>query len=154
MFPAKHGVLKYYSLHMIIYQKNVDYEKHLKITFVTYVLDNNKPKPTNMNAPILLDCIDLRAKDSAQGGHELLHLQNNSVITRNHVTPASITPTIINQVHSVANRCDVPSGIIISNITGLILYDSACIVGVYYSEDDDDENEFENESGDEEDDDT
>ena len=44
----------------------------------------------------------------------------------------------------------MPSGIIISNITGLILYDSALISGVDYSEDDDDENKFENESGDKE----
>ena len=48
----------------------------------------------------------------------------------------------------------MPSGSIISNITGLILYDSTWISGVDYSEDNNDENEFENESGDEEDDDT
>ena len=48
----------------------------------------------------------------------------------------------------------MPSGIIISNITGLVLYDSAWISGVNYSEDNEDENEFENESGDEEDGDT
>ena len=48
----------------------------------------------------------------------------------------------------------MPSGINISNRTGLILYDSAWISGVDYSEDYDYENEFENESGDEEDDDT
>ena len=46
------------------------------------------------------------------------------------------------------------SGIKIANRTGLILYDSAWIVGVDYSEGDDNENEFENESGNEEDNDT
>ena len=104
MFPEKHRVLKYYSLHMIIYQEYLDYEKHIKIPFVTYVLANNKLKTTNMNAPGLFECIYLRAKDIAQGGHELLHLQTNSVITRNHITPASITPTIINQLNSIADR--------------------------------------------------
>ena len=104
MFPEKHRVSKYYSLHMIIYQENVDYEKHLKIYFVTDVLANNKPKTTNMNAPRLFECIYLQATYIAQGGHELLHLQTNSVITRNHVTPASTTTTITNQVHSIANR--------------------------------------------------
>ena len=39
----------------------------------------------------------------------------------------------------------MPSGIEIANRTGLVLYDSAWIVGVDYSEDDDDKNEFENE---------
>ena len=45
----------------------------------------------------------------------------------------------------------MPSGIKIANRTGRILYDSAYIAGVDYSEDDDDEKEFENESGNEED---
>ena len=36
----------------------------------------------------------------------------------------------------------MPSGIKISNGTGIILYDSDWIAGVYCSEDDDDENEF------------
>ena len=64
---------------MIVYQENMDYEKHLKITFVTSVLANNKPNPTNMNAPRRLDCIYLQATYSAQEGHKILHLQTNSV---------------------------------------------------------------------------
>ena len=104
MFLANHGVLKYYSPRMIVCQENVDYEKHLKNTFGTYVLANNKPKPTNKNGPRRLYCIYLQATDSAQGGHELLHLQNNSVITRNRVTTASIRPTIINQLNSISDR--------------------------------------------------
>ena len=80
-------------------------------------------------------------------GHEILHMQTNPVITRNCVTPAPITPTIINQVHYISDREGMYSCIKISNRTGLLSYDSSCIAGVDYSEDDDDENEFENESG-------
>ena len=47
----------------------------------------------------------------------------------------------------------MPSGIKNPNRTGLVLYDSAWITGVHYSEDNDDENKFENYSGNEEDDD-
>ena len=122
----------------------MDYEKHLKIPFGTYVLANNKPKSTNTNSPRRLDCIYLQAKDIAQGGHKILHLQNNSVIMRNHVTPAPITPTIINQVYSIGDREDMPNGIKISDRTGLVLYDSAWIAGVDDSEDDDNEKESEN----------
>ena len=121
MFPEKHGVLKYYSPHMIICQENVDYEMHLKITFGTYVLANNKPNPTNKNAPIFLYWIYMQDADSAQWGHELLHLQTKSIITRNHVTPSLVTPTIINQVQYIADREGMPSGINISNGTWLIL---------------------------------
>ena len=52
----------------------MDYEKHLKIPFGTYVLANNEPNPTNMNAPMCLYFIYLWAEDSTQGGHEHLHL--------------------------------------------------------------------------------
>ena len=144
IFPAKHGVSKYYSPHMTVCQENVDYEKHLKIPFLNYLLANNEPKPTNTNGPRLLDCIYMQATDIAQGGHDLLNFQTNSVITHNHVTPALITPTIINQLHSISDREGMHIGIKISNRTGLVLYDSAWIAGVDYSEDDDDENESEN----------
>ena len=139
---------------MIVFQENVDYEKQLKTPFVTYVFSNNEPKPTNTNSPRHLDCIYLRATDSSQGVHEFLHLQTNSVVTRNHVTPAPITPMIINQVKSISNREGMPNGIKIFNRTVILLYCSAWISGVDYSEDDDDENEFENESGNKEDGDT
>ena len=81
-------------------------------------------------------------------------MQTNPVITRNCVTPAPITPTIINQVHYIYDREGIYSCNKISNRTGLLSYDSSWIVGVYYSEDGDNENEFENESGNQEDDDT
>ena len=117
---------------MIVFQENVDYEKHLKIPFGTYVMANKEQKPTNTDASRRLNLIYLQDTDSSQGDHEILHLQTNSFITHNSVTPTPITPTIINQVHSIADREDMPSGIKIPNRTGLVLYDSACITGVYY----------------------
>ena len=132
MFPANHGVLKYYSPRMIICQENLDYEKHLRIPFGDYVLSKNEPNPTNKNKPRRLDCIYLQAKDRAQGCHDILRLQTNPLITRNHVTPAPITPTIINQVQSIDDMECMLSGIKIANITGLILYDIAWIARVDY----------------------
>ena len=154
MFLAKHGVSKYYSPRMIVCQENMDYKNHLKINFGTYVLANNEPNPTNTNATRRLDCIYRRVTYSAQGGHGLLHLQTNSVITRNCVTPALITHTIINQLHYIADMEGTHSGIKFSNRTGIILYDSAWIAEMDYSEGGNNENEFENKSENEEDDDT
>ena len=59
---------------------------------------------------------------------------------RNCVTPTPITTTIINQVHSIADREGMPSGNKIYIITGLLLYESSWIAGLYYSEDDDNVN--------------
>ena len=53
----------------------------------------------------------MQATDSAQGGHKFLHLQTNSVITLNHITPAPITPMIINQLYSINDTEGMPSGI-------------------------------------------
>ena len=124
---------------MIVCQENLDYGNHIKIPFGTYVLAKNEPKPTNVNAPRHLGCIYQRATDSAQECHELLHLQTNSVMTRYHVTPSPINPTIINQLHTISDMYGIPSGIKIANRTGLILYYSDWIVRVDYSEDDDNE---------------
>ena len=88
---------------MIVCQENMDYKNHLKINFGTYVLANNEPNPTNTNAARRLDCIYRRVTYSAQGGHELLHLQTNSTIACNRVTLTLITPMIINQVHSISD---------------------------------------------------
>ena len=86
-----------------------------------------------MNAPRRLDCIYLRSIDSAQGDHELLHLHTNSIIMHNRVTPAPITPTNINQVHSIIYRKGMSSEIKFASRTEIVLYDSACISGVDYS---------------------
>ena len=69
MFQGKHGVLKYYIPRMIVCQENVDYEKHLKIPFGTYMLANKDPKPTNTNASSILDYIHLQDTYSLQVGH-------------------------------------------------------------------------------------
>ena len=126
----KHRFLEYYSPRMIVCQENMDCENHLKIPFGKYVLANNKPKITSKNSPRLLYCMYLQAIDSAQGGHELLHLQTNSIIKHNHVTPAPITPMIINIVNSISDSKGMHIGIKIANRIGLVLHESAWIAGV------------------------
>ena len=46
-FPAKGGVSKYYSPKMIIKQTNVDYNKHIKIGFASYVQANQENNPSD-----------------------------------------------------------------------------------------------------------
>jgi hypothetical protein len=40
-FPTKNGISEYYSPQMILHQKNLDYTKHCKFTFGTYVQAHN-----------------------------------------------------------------------------------------------------------------
>jgi hypothetical protein len=133
-FPIKNGVLKYYSPRMIFHQENIDYERHCEYRIGEYVLAHDEPKRTNTNAPRALDCIYLRALDSIQSGHELLHLQTNSVIKRRKMTKMVLTPRIIKMVHRLAEIDEIPGA-------DLIVFDSASIAGVDYDEelfDDDD----------------
>ena len=73
-FPAKHGISPYYSPCMILHQRNLDYNKHCRYAFGTYVQAHDEPAPSNTNAPHTLDCIYLHYNDNEQGGHDLLHL--------------------------------------------------------------------------------
>ena len=67
-----------------------------------------------------------------QEGHELLHLQTNSVITRHKVTSVPVTPSIISQVHALARLDGMPPGLKIISRTNQILFDSAWTAGVDY----------------------
>jgi hypothetical protein len=131
-FPAKNGISPYYSPRMILHQRNLDYARHCQYTFGTYVQAHEEPVFSNTNAPRSLDCIYLRYNDNVQGGHELLHLPTNSLITRRTITPLPLTPAIMNQVHALAVQENMSDGLKISNRTGQLFYDSAWIAGVHY----------------------
>ena len=155
MFPNKHGVSKYYSPRMILHHQNIDYDRHCKFSTGMYVEGHDEPDPSNTNAPRSLDCIYLRPTNSAQGGHDLLHLATNKQITRRKVTACPITPSIIRQVHAIAEMEGMPKGLKIYNRTNQLLFDSAWIAGVDYDAeefDDDDYQDDEEESVDEDDD--
>ena len=116
----------------------------------TYVQAHEEPKHSNTNEARSLDCIYLRYKDNLQGGHELLHLPTNSIITRRNITPVPITPAIVKQVHTLAQDEDMPVGLKIVNRTGQVFYDSAWIRGVDYDKEQFDD-ELDNEDYDDDD---
>ena len=54
-FPAKNGVSPFYSPRMIIHGKTLDYAKHCKYAFGTYVQAHDDPRPKNSNLSRTLD---------------------------------------------------------------------------------------------------
>jgi hypothetical protein len=90
-FPSKGGISEYYSPRMILHQMNIDYKKHCKYSFRSYVEAHDEPDPLNTIAAQTLDSIYLQYTDSHQGGHEILHLQTNRVIVRRNITELPIT---------------------------------------------------------------
>jgi len=145
-FPAKYGVSRFYSPRMILHQQALDYDKHCKFTFGTYVQAHDEPQPTNTQQARTLDCIYLRPTGNAQGGHELFHIPTNRIIVRRNVTPIPITPAVLKEVEALAANQNMPNGLKIQNKTGNILFDSTWIAGVDF-----DEEEFDDESYDQDD---
>ena len=135
-FPAKNGISNYYSPRTILHQENLDFDRHCKFAFGTYVQAHDESNPTNTNRPRTLDCIYLRNNSNRQGGHVLLHLPTSHVITRRNITPLPITPAVIEQVNALARADKMPKGLKVSNKTGRILYDATWLEGVDYQEED------------------
>jgi hypothetical protein len=50
-FPAKNGIAQYYSPHMILHQRNLNYDKHCQYASGTYIQAHDEPDPSNTNAP-------------------------------------------------------------------------------------------------------
>ena len=124
-FPVKHSVSKHHSPRMTLHQENLDYEKHCKHALGEYVQAHEDETVKNNNAPRLLDCSCLRPTSSHQGGHELLHLQINRVITRIEVTPVLITHSTIKQVYAIAEHENMPKGLKTSNRANVTLFNAS-----------------------------
>jgi hypothetical protein len=90
--------------------------------------------------------------DNAQGENELLHLQTNKVVKRRNLTKIPITPSIVKQVHALAELEEMQAGLKITNRANQVIFNSAWIAGVDYDEDTcifDDEDHIEEDNGDE-----
>ena len=109
-FPSKNGVSKHYSPRMILHQENLDFDRHCLHVLGEFVQSHEDEVIKNNNKPRALDCLYLRPTANHQGGHELLHLATNKVITRKRVTPVPITPAVIKIVHAIAEKENMPKG--------------------------------------------
>ena len=96
---------------MILHKRNIDYEKHCKYALGEHVQAHTEPSPSNTNEERTIDCIYLRYSDNEQGGHQLLNINTNKVITRRNITRAVITKSIIQRVHDIAMKEGIPKGI-------------------------------------------
>ena len=127
-----------------MHQENIDFDRHCTYVLGEYVQAHEDEGITNNNKPRSLDCLYLRPTANHQGGHELLHLQTNRVITRNKITSVPITPSVVKQVHAIAQMENMPKGLKIKNRNNNILFDASLTAGVDYEKE-----QFEDEINDE-----
>ena len=138
IFLAKGEVSPYFSPHVLLTKTDLDYDKHLKIPFGTYVQAFHEETPKNTNAPRTLDAIYLRPTHNKQGGHELMNLNTGKLITRPKVWAMPVTDLVIKAVEAMAKKDGIKS-LKLTNHNKTIIYPSDWIAGVDYVETSDDE---------------
>jgi len=109
LFPVKGGVSDFYSPNVILSRKNLDYKKHCMYKFGSYVQASQVHNPRNSNRPRTIDGIYLRPTKTIQGGHEIMDLTTNRVITRQKVIVIPVTDTIIHTIEEQAREQGIKS---------------------------------------------
>ena len=83
-----------------------------------YVLAHTENNPTNtMEAQAIL-CTYLKPLDTHQGGHELLNLSTNKIITQRKYTEVPLTQLAKDRVHAIADKENIDSTLTILNRHG------------------------------------
>ena len=102
IFPAKNGISKYYSPHMIMSGETYDYKKYCMCEFGTYVQGNTRSG--NTNSPRSVDAIYLRPVSSLQGGHEVMNLATRKRIICSRVMICKMNEGVVNIVETMAEK--------------------------------------------------
>jgi hypothetical protein len=82
LFPPCGGISQYYSPRVIIYQRDLEYEKHCSFPFGSYVQAHTESDPKNTIHPSALDCIYLRFTN--RSNNETSHNNHNSNYTTSY----------------------------------------------------------------------
>ena len=85
---------------MIVTGKPIDYNKHCKTSFGSYVQALYETNPTNTTAPGTIGCIYLQS--NGNDVYELLNLTTKSVITWRKFTEIPVSDNIIKRVEQLA----------------------------------------------------
>ena len=100
--PAKGGISQFYSPHMILNHKNLDWNRDFKYEFGAYVHAQQVNSPSNNNKPRKVDCIYLSPDYRNPSGHILMDLNSGREIIRPNVTECVITELVIKRVEQMA----------------------------------------------------
>ena len=101
-FPPKGGISTTYSPRAIIEGRPVEFNKHCKLSFGSYV--QAVTQSTNTPAERAKDGIFLRTLDNQQGGYEVLNLATGKPVTRHELIEIPITSDVIKKVEQLAKR--------------------------------------------------
>lgn len=100
-FPVKGGVSSYYSPRQLVDMKPLDYERHCRYPFGSYVQCN--ADTTNTPRARTRDAIYLRPSTSLQGGHEVMALDTGKLLSVSRVIKLPATDLVIKAVEGLAH---------------------------------------------------
>ena len=148
MFPAKGGISPYYSPHVLLENRDKDYEKDFQAILGDYCQVQNQDTPYNTMAPRAIHCIYLCPAEDEQGGHVVMDLRTGRETTRfGKINVLPVTDLIIKRVEAMAAKQGIKS-LKIQNRTKSAFYPADWIAGVDYE---DTNNQNDEESDDEDD---
>ena len=112
-FPHKDGIHATLSPCTIVTGSNINYNKHCKIQFGTYVQVHEQHN--NSMATRTSGAVALRPTGNAQGSHYLLSLHSGKHIVCNNWTILPMPAEVIATVHQLANACKKYKGIVFTD---------------------------------------
>ena len=115
-FPALDGVSDTLSPRAMIVGTQIDYAKHCKLEFGTYVQTHEEHD--NSMAERTTGAIALRPTGNAQGGYYFFSLTTGRVLNRNRWTALPMPAEVIDQVHVLARRNNVTNGLFFTDRVG------------------------------------
>jgi hypothetical protein len=101
-YPAKNGVSPYYSPHMLLKKRNLEYNKHCSYTFGSYVQASEERTIKNNNKPRTVDAIYLYPNMAPAGGHWVMNIATGAKMHKARVWEVPITESVIRAVESLA----------------------------------------------------
>ena len=104
LFIKENGCSEYFSPHSILTKRAIDFSKHLRYSFGTYVIASYEERPKNIPKPRGIDSIYIRPAKNLQGGHEVMDLITGRVITRPKVHEMKMTCLVVKRVEEMARK--------------------------------------------------
>ena len=101
-FPSTGGISETLSPREIVLRQTLDYNKHCKLEFGSYVQTHEQHN--NSMATRTTGAIALRPTGNAQGGHDFMSLTTGQRLTRNHWTVLPMPQDVIERLRELATR--------------------------------------------------
>ena len=100
MFPAKGGIPNV-SPRTLMTGIKLDYSKHCRLPFGSYVQVHDEPRPTNSPTARTVRAITLGPTGNLQGGYKFLNLRTGKKITRQNWTHLPMPSKVIERINKI-----------------------------------------------------